>query len=1167
MARRKKNNNTEKEPQKRGNPGIFQGEPLTVLERWVPEYVSSRGNRAPFWARFFGDWRTQFPPLTAAEQQLLAVLRKRLKIKPIDIDFPVEGDSSLLGMSIFLPFDTTNIESLEEIDEAEQVPPSHRGTTAVSAEERAPAANTTVNSTSEPALEPAVPVVEGNMSGDSTVAAAGNINQSGPTTTDATSIMEIDVVNGSAASAAPVAEMDASGGATATAIPVVERNASGSAGPTTTNASSIMDIDMVTASAAVAAAVADASSGATATDDPVCDRNTTSHDSALGNSDATAISQSPHGNSDATVTTQSPQDTSSSQIDVPGPSERAVSPEPGTSSKEKKVKQKNKRSKADNILIARGATDERLKTWFGTRAVKEKATTKDEGEVWGGLISHFNKDHGKAPRHIPDYKVYEAQEEYQAKIDARLTERFGDDTQGKQRLCQHVDVARELFDKESDETKERIHEAAEALYQTRREEYEKRVCGEGLTEEKHIPMLREQMGAKLKPLFEAVALATNTRISFVAVGYNDASDDDAFFCNVLTGTTPGPNPQKFNEWDPVGYKMHHILSFAEFVKACARLEKGYPAAPPQHPSDLVSACDETADISTPTVGDARNMASSTSLPTTSLPSFPAAMASSPSSSSAQARKYSSKDIDSGDDTPHSPTPDLSSDDDQNIPDDTVDYGECGIKLAPGRRMGKFLAAELRNTSRQERTKKMLVFSKYTQKELDREEHAAKQRFLSSMMDEDEGDEEDEDNDELPSAPRSKGKRKAKGKGKGKTKGKRKKLEEIELEEEEEEEEEPKLPKPKRQRIEHHASNTEEYPIPMSHSAYATPPSTQLPASSIIPDAEAGARVTATGTGNAQASASALISAAGDADVFATARSAGSATSTARAVARGAGQQSDGVTSANINVDTQSAPPSPAKAGSNAGVPAPSSQKPAFSQDVLVRPSILPPSQNSPCPTLPPPSSSPAKSTHSPRSSARFSTQSSNISSEPPLSTSPSSSTNQVPAWVQQMRTFLLSDISGSVWVQSVDAWEGLEGAYNFTTSRQALPTVKRPEAVNFWTKRARRLADPPPDSQGPKFGRQVSDWWDSMMPKWRKKADNGIWIKDGGGDWGPMRCPGLNGFLSVMACLRWWLIQESGGSIAEASSSWRAVLDDVCWVMQELKKNEEEPARKKARSG
>ncbi|KAK7016228.1 hypothetical protein VNI00_018947 [Paramarasmius palmivorus] len=626
------------------------------------------------------------------------------------------------------------------------------------------------------------------------------------------------------------------------------------------------------------------------------------------------------------------------------------------------------------------------------------------------------------------------------------------------------------------------------------------------------------------------------------------------------------------DWDPVGWKMHHVLLFAEYVKACARLEQGYPATPPQYPPELVSACAESADIINPmveAVGET-TVPAPTSLPTTSNPTMMAASLSS-SSSSAQPRKRTRRNSDSGDNTPHSPTPELLSDNDQNIPDDSVDYGECGIKLAPGRRMGKYLALELKEMSRQERTKKVLVYSKYTQKDLHKEEQAAKKRFIDDLMNEDSEEEEEE---ELPT-PRGKGKGKAKpkqkarGKGKGKRKHKSMRRDDEDDDEDRDLELDNRGHNAKRQRVERPTVRNEE----LSHTTpinpgLCTPPSSQYPRIATTPDAEAGARCTATGDGSAQASASALISTSGDADVYATARSIRGATSTACATVRGSGQQADSATSANISVDTQSAPPSPAKASSEPQASAPSSSS-ALPHEDNSRPGF----SGGSSPTLPPPSPSPVKPRSSARSSAphslaRSSTQPSR--SQPPISSASSSSVSSGgrPSWVQQMKDYLASNITGDEWLQCIESWEDMEHEYGFVTTLQSLPTKTRPDAVLFWTKRARK-GPTPPDVKQPGFGAAVTDWWNSMMPSWRTRDGHGRWERTGEGNWGALCCPGLNGLLSVLACLRWWLIEECGGldgSVSHASTEWQAVFNDICWVMEELTKNEGAPVRKKPKS-
>ncbi|EEB88825.1 hypothetical protein MPER_13160 [Moniliophthora perniciosa FA553] len=278
-------------------------------------------------------------------------------------------------------------------------------------------------------------------------------------------------------------------------------------------------------------------------------------------------------------------------------------------------------------------------------------------------------------------------------------------------------------------------------------------------------------------------------------------------------------------------------------------------------------------------------------------------------------------------------------------------------------------------------------------------------------------------------------------------------------------------------------------------------------------------------GNGQAYASAIINASGDSDVCATARSTGGATSTAHAIARGCGQRLDSVTSASINANTQSAPPSPAKLNpsNNHG------------------PSVDSPLKKSPTP---------------------------NSQSKPGLkrNSSPKAMESRItpPAWAAKMMTYLLTDVVGSDWTNGVEAWLAMEDSYGFQSSTQTLPTENRPTAIAWWTKRARTNKANPPTTEHCDFGQSVITWWDSMMPSWRTRDENGCWAQTGEGDWGVLCCPGQNGLLSVLACLRWWLIAE-GGDVENASALWRSLFSDVCWVMEQLSVATEEPSRKKAR--
>ncbi|EEB97602.1 hypothetical protein MPER_03046, partial [Moniliophthora perniciosa FA553] len=364
----------------------------------------------------------------------------------------------------------------------------------------------------------------------------------------------------------------------------------------------------------------------------------------------------------------------------------------------------------------------RLKSWFATRANKIKS---GRSEPWAAFINNFTGDHGPPPRHVPDFKVYEGQAEFKSKIDAEAKKRLSDMQDDRDlAISTHVTVARELFEKEDKNIKDSVHVAADTLYNSRLTEWEDK--GKKILDPTMVKELRSQMSAKVQPLVDALAAVTKTRISFVAMGYDDEGNEDAAFCaNVLSGSTPGSNPQQFHEWDPFGYRNLHIRPFADFVKSCSRLEKGYPASPPQYPPEIQAAFAIpvlNADISAPTVEP--NVAASTS---TGL-AVTATM-----STSSSSRKRPRKDS-NGDETPHTTTPELSSDDDNNIPkEDSVDFGPCSIKLPKGRRMGQYLAAELKQMAEKERTMKMLAYSSYSQTELDRADYRAKMRLVDDWM--------------------------------------------------------------------------------------------------------------------------------------------------------------------------------------------------------------------------------------------------------------------------------------------------------------------------------------------------------------------------------------------------------------------------------------------------
>jgi hypothetical protein len=109
---------------------------------------------------------------------------------------------------------------------------------------------------------------------------------------------------------------------------------------------------------------------------------------------------------------------------------------------------------------------------------------------------------------------------------------------------------------------------------------------------------------------------------------------------------------------------------------------------------------------------------------------------------------------------------------------------------------------------------------------------------------------------------------------------------------------------------------------------------------------------------------------------------------------------------------------------------------------------------------------------------------------------------------------------------------------------KGLGTEGRPSQIQTWIKYARKGTPEIADVEG--FIEQTKAWWGALNPEWRVK--DGTLLKEEKGSLDAMRKPGANGFLSILAALRWWW--QAKGAMAD----WRATLEDVTWVLATLVK-------------
>ncbi|THU80791.1 hypothetical protein K435DRAFT_563900, partial [Dendrothele bispora CBS 962.96] len=200
------------------------------------------------------------------------------------------------------------------------------------------------------------------------------------------------------------------------------------------------------------------------------------------------------------------------------------------------------------------------------------------------------------------------------------------------------------------------------------------------------------------------------------------------------------------------------------------------------------------------------------------------------------------------------------------------------------------------------------------------------------------------------------------------------------------------------------------------------------------------------------------------------------------------------------------------------------------------------------------------------------------SNKRPFSPEKASFSGKPPSWLKTMKSYLTQDLDGkegawkALWEGAVESLVSLEASYHFQDSRKSLPTSNRPGAIQAWVKNARKDRLPVTENDPMTFGNAVLDWWNSLQPDWRGLDQEGMvdileraWLKEVEGQWGKLRCPGINGLSSIMACLRWWLDLNLQSGKGMPGDEWHVMLEDVVWVMDCLAQQEEEPPTKKHR--
>ncbi|KAJ7576309.1 hypothetical protein C8J56DRAFT_800375 [Mycena floridula] len=131
------------------------------------------------------------------------------------------------------------------------------------------------------------------------------------------------------------------------------------------------------------------------------------------------------------------------------------------------------------------------------------------------------------------------------------------------------------------------------------------------------------------------------------------------------------------------------------------------------------------------------------------------------------------------------------------------------------------------------------------------------------------------------------------------------------------------------------------------------------------------------------------------------------------------------------------------------------------------------------------------------------------------------------------------------WETLVEKWWLWEKAFGFEQAghnKTKLAMKDRPSAVSWWISRGRKAI--PKVTDAATFGKEWWDWWTEVNPGWCEKKETGLYECEGEGSWDVLMVSGINGFLSVLACLHWWF---AAGRKSDAL--WSQVLVDVTWVL------------------
>lgn len=168
--------------------------------------------------------------------------------------------------------------------------------------------------------------------------------------------------------------------------------------------------------------------------------------------------------------------------------------------------------------------------------------------------------------------------------------------------------------------------------------------------------------------------------------------------------------------------------------------------------------------------------------------------------------------------------------------------------------------------------------------------------------------------------------------------------------------------------------------------------------------------------------------------------------------------------------------------------------------------------------------------------------------------------SDAPAWIHNAFEFLTRGVIDKGFRELVDTFILIERTYGFKSGMEGFTRINRPTIVTKWINngrwRRKRMYSAMSAAELSVFEKDWWKWWGNIQPSWRKPGDKTeIKTDTNVDDWRTVVKPGINGWVSVLASLRWWRSSAFGHpEISISQNAYNSASKDVALVMHCLLK-------------